>query len=80
MDLQKYLRMKREVEKAERERQNAKGALDLLLETLKRDFGCESLEEGDKLLASIEEKKRELESNFDAQLREYEKEYRHVLE
>lgn len=52
-DLQKIARLKKRAESMRREADEAKGALNQCLETLKEEFDCASIEEAEELLETL---------------------------
>lgn len=69
MDLEEFARIKRNVEKKQREYERAKGALQQLLGQLKKDYGAKTAESG-----------RELERQWGEQVASWEKEYAKQIE
>ena len=46
--LKKYMRLKKEVETAQQRKDRSQGALDQLMENLKKDFDCSTLKQAQK--------------------------------
>lgn len=60
---QEFLRLKKEVDRLQREKDKADGAIDQLMKELEQ-FGCSSLEEAKQLLKKLEREERETERKF----------------
>lgn len=75
-DIDALTEMKRQIDKAQRDEDQAKGALDQILKQINADFGVATIDEAGKLLTSLDkklekvsadlaEKRAELESKYD---------------
>lgn len=73
---QEYKDLKEEVENAKTAAARAAGALDSLKTRLKEDFDCASLEEAEKKLKELEEKKARTQSAFEKAMKDYEKKWK----
>jgi len=67
-DFKRYLVVKSEVDSMNRKVERAKGALESELSRLKKVFGCNTIEEGQKELKRLEEKRRKAKKKFESEL------------
>jgi hypothetical protein len=74
-NLQDYLRIKEEHDKAQQAVSKAEGALEQVLEQLKEKFGCDSLEEGQKKLKKISQREQETQNEFDKAVEKFDKDW-----
>ena len=72
ISLETYRRLKREVEEATAEAERAKGALDQLMDQMKKDFGCSNAAEAKTLLKSLSDQRDKANAKFEKALKEYE--------
>ena len=75
-----YDKLKKQVERCRREADKAKGALGQLTAQLKKEFGCSTVEEAEKLLASLARDEERLEKEFDKVVKNFEAKWKDVLE
>lgn len=80
MDLQRWERLKSDVDKAKRESDRARGTLDAMLERLKNEFDCDDEEEGKELLKKLTDDLAEAESKFKKSLGDFERKWGERLE
>jgi predicted nucleic acid-binding Zn-ribbon protein len=76
MDEQTYTKLKREVEEAKSASDKAAGALTQLTKQLKEEHGCDTMIEGKKKLAKLEEELEEAEAEFQTALTKYRKKWK----
>ena len=68
MDVQEFQRIKSKVETARREFDKAQGVLSEHLRRLKNDFGCDTLEDAESKLKSLEKKLKSKTSIYEESL------------
>lgn len=73
---ERYKEMKREVEDAQAEYQRARGAFDQLMKRLQKDFECDTIEAGKKLLVKLEARRDAALQEFTDALSRYEKRWK----
>ena len=78
--LDRYQKMKRKADELRREADRAEGALEQLMEKLKEDFDCDTLEEAEQLSKRLEKEAKEAEEQFDVAVEEFEEEWGDELE
>lgn len=66
-----YIRLKREVEGAEKAASRAEGALEEVMKRIKDEFGCTSLDSAKKKLAQLSSKESKCKEDFEAAVEEY---------
>ena len=71
----KLIKMKRQIEEAKTQAAQAQGALNQLLDQLKREFGVKDLKEAEKLLTELEAKEQELEQELEDKIVHLEESY-----
>jgi len=71
-DFKRYLEIKSQVDTANRKVERAKGALESELSRLKKLFGCNTIEDGEKELKRLELKRREAKKTFESELTKFE--------
>jgi len=80
VDLRRYEQLKQKVDQYQREADRAAGALAQLLERLKEEFGCDSIEEAEKLARKLKKERDKTEKEFAEALEEFETEWGGELE
>ena len=70
-----YENLKQMITFLEKKRDQAAGALGQLMDSLKQDFECESLEQAEKLLAKLQREKAEYEEKFSSQYKQFKNRY-----
>jgi hypothetical protein len=66
-----YNRLKSQVEDARESASEAKGALDQLKKRLQEEFGCETVEDANKLLKEMERKLDKAETEYQEAVKDY---------
>lgn len=80
MDIARWERLKGEVDKLQRDVDRAEGSLHTLLDRLRKEHGCESLEDARELLNRLSRKEAKLEERFDQSLEAFEQKWDGVLQ
>ena len=75
MNLERYERLKRQIEQAKAKRDRAVGAKQQLLQELKSRFKCSSIKEAKRRLIKIQRRTTKLESMLNKSVRKFEKRY-----
>ena len=75
MTEQELVKMKEKIELEKQERSRLEGKRDSLLERLKTEFGCDSIEEAKLKLGDLETRQSELDEQIVAKTDEIEKRY-----
>ena len=75
IDLKKYQQLKDKVDQAQRQADKAAGALDQLMQQLKKEFDCDSLEEAEKLKTKLQKEEVKKEKEFTDALEEFERQW-----
>ena len=70
----KYLKLKKQADKAKQLSDKTAGAYEQVLKQLKTDFNCSSLEEAQVLLKKMKKQKKKLVKAFDEAVEAYTKE------
>ena len=73
---QRFNELKDQAEEAQRAASKAEGARDQLLDRLKDDFGCDSLEAGKTLLKKLQKEEATALTELDEALDAYEKKWK----
>jgi len=76
MTTETYLRLKKEVEQAQREAERARGALEQLIVQLKKEFGCGSVKEAKTALQALCEEREMALNKLKRALKEYEEKWK----
>lgn len=71
----KHEELKSKVDQLRRKADRAAGALSEQMSQLKKEFGCNSLEEAEKLLKKLEREEEKLHAELETQLDQFEKEF-----
>lgn len=79
MDETTYKKLKTRVENARATKDRATGQLDAVLERLKKEHGCDTIEAAEKLASKLEKEATAAEEAFDTAATAFEKEYREHL-
>lgn len=74
------LQLRGKVESLQRESDRASGQVQMLREQLRKEHGCDSVEEAEEKLASLQEEIDQLEEAFRAALAEFEADHGRLLE
>jgi len=74
-NLDKYLQLKEKVEIAQQKADKAEGALEQLIERLKKEFCCSSVSVAKKKLTALQKQQTTLERDFEKAIEEFEKEW-----
>lgn len=80
MDPDKFIALKKRVEKLRTEKDKAQGALDQLKRELLDKYGCSTVAEAKQLLAKLERETNEAEKEFQESYRNFEKEFGNYCE
>lgn len=75
MDLARYNKLKRELDKAKEEQARKEGARDELLKKLKEVWGLSGIEEAEKELAKLREKQEAAQDSFDSAMAKFEEKW-----
>ncbi len=68
IDLNEYQTLQRKSEKSKSDVARAEGALEQQMKKLKNDFGCESIEDAESLLGTLEEQEEKAERQYEKEL------------
>ena len=79
-NIEQLVALKARVERLQQEKDQAEGALKQSLKRLKTEFGCSSLEEGQKLLHKLHREEQQQKEAFDKALSAFEKRWGKELE
>jgi len=71
MDVEEYQTLKRCVETAQQDLNKAEGALTQLMNQLKKEFNCSTIEQAEKKLKELEKKQKQLEIEFNKQIKQF---------
>lgn len=80
IDTEAFLRLKRQADRARSEADKASGALAALKAQLEEKFGCKTLKEARKLLEEMQHEGKDLEKEFKAKLKEFQRDYQDMLD
>ena len=75
-NLDKYLKLKKKVELAQQQADQAKGALQEIMKQLKKEFGCNTLQEAKKKLKQLERQKKSSKKEFDEAVEKFEEDWK----
>ena len=75
IDLDKYMKLKKKCEQSRTEVARAEGVLQEQKAKLKADFGVDTIEEADKLLAEITKQKTDAENSYNEELKKFEEKW-----
>lgn len=78
--LDDFAELQRRVERAKRDRDQAVGARKQLLERLRKEYGCDTLEAAEKHLLKKEAKERQLAEDYGKARKAFDKQYGPALE
>lgn len=78
IDIQRYQKLKQEVETAEREAAKAEGALDQLMHNLNEDFGCTTLKQAATKEVELKAAATKSEAAYHTALKEFEDEWESI--
>ncbi len=80
MDEQTYKKLKARVDLARQTRDRATGQLDGVMDRLKKEFDCSTIEEAEKMAAKLEREATVAERAFDEAAKKFEAEWHDNLE
>lgn len=80
MKLARYTELQEKVQKLQQRRDRAQGALDQVMERLRKEYGCKTIKEAKTLLAKLNTDLDESEQEFETLLTTFEKEYGDLLD
>lgn len=69
--LKRYMELKRKTEQSQQEADRAEGALQQVMNQLKKEFGCTTLEDAKKKLDILEKQERKAEIEFEKLINEF---------
>lgn len=75
MNLQQILALKNKVESLRRKADEMKGAQDQLQKQLKKDYGCETVEDARKLLRKMKKEQEKLEKQYEEEMNRFHKKW-----
>lgn len=75
IDLDEFKRLQEKVEAAKSRAERAKGQFDQLMERLKDEFDCSSIEEAEELIEQKKKERSKAEKSYRAALDKFEKDY-----
>ena len=75
----KFINLQTKVTKAQEEASKATGALDQIMQRLKDEFDCSTIEEAKNLLKKLEKKSEKEEKEFETALEKFENEWKEQL-
>jgi len=76
--VKEYIDLKRKIETTQQSIDKAKGALEQLLKNLKQDFNCETVEEAEEKLKTLQEEQLKLEEQFNEELKNFKKKWNEI--
>ena len=79
-NLDKYLKLKKKVELAQQQADQAKGALQEIMKQLKKEFDCDTLQEAKKKLRQLERQKKSSKKEFDEAVEKFEEDWKEEIE
>ena len=79
MKLERFEKLKKQVEKLRSSSERAKGVLEGLLSRLEEEFDCSSLEEAEDKLEALEKNQEELETAFQEKMDRFTEKYADLL-
>jgi len=75
VDLKEYVQLKKRVDQAKQKADKAVGALEQIMKQLKKNFGCNSLQEAEKKSKSLQKQAITSKKEFDEALEEFEEKW-----
>ncbi len=78
--LDKYIRLKKRVEDATKQSDQAEGALGEVMKQLENEFGCATLKECKRKLKQLEKQEASSKEEFDTAVEQFEKDWSEELE
>lgn len=78
--LNKYIQIKKRVEEARQKASKAEGALEQVMQRLKSEFSCPTLEVAKKRLKTLERKEETIKDRFDEAVEAFEDNWPEALE
>jgi len=79
IDLKRYQVLKSKVDDLQRDADRAEGALTQLMERLKTEHDCDTLEQAEKKVAKLKKALAAAEQQYESDLEEFETDWEHVL-
>ena len=80
IDQSKYQALKQKAENARKSIQRAEGALSETLKRMKTEFGCDSLEDAEKLLEEMRSDLKDLETSYNSKVKAFEEKWGDLLQ
>ncbi len=77
--INKYLELKENVEEAERQANQAEGALGQVMKQLKTEFGCSTIEAANKKLKKLQQQVNVAEKSFNTAVEVFEEKWENEL-
>jgi hypothetical protein len=75
MTPKEYERIQNKITSLRKEADQATGRLQQLMERLEKEHGCKTVKQAEKLLAKLEKEEAAAEQEYEAALRDFEKQY-----
>lgn len=79
MDIDRYKKLKADVDRSRRDADRAEGAFNQLMARLKKEFGCDTLEQAEVELAKRKKERDESGERFTEKLADFEETYGEML-
>ena len=79
-NLDKYVRLKKQVENAQQKVSQAEGALGEIMKQLKKEFGCDTLKEAKRKLKQLEKQKTSSKQESDDAIEKFEEDWSEEIE
>ena len=80
MDLDRYQKLKKRVDKLQHEKSRADGALAQTMDRLKKEHGCKSLSEASAKLKKMTKEQEKAEREFDSAVGQFDEEWGGILD
>ena len=78
--LEKYTRLKKDVEVSQQRKDRSQGALDQLMKNLEKDFDCTSLKQAQKKLTNLQKREEETKEEFEEAMEDFEEKWEEKLQ
>jgi len=80
VDLNEFVRLSKQVEEMQKDANRIEGAIGQMMQTIKKEFNCKTLEEAEQLKENLTNQLEEIEEEFENELLEFKTRWHDVLE
>ena len=80
MELKRYQQLKKQVAETNEEANRAEGALDQIMQQLKSEFNCTTIQQAETELKKLQQKQKQAEQKYKTELEKFEEQYESIFD